>query len=316
MADHLFRKPRGMLGTAAIAVAVLASVLLTPRPALADAALSATVSQASIALSGSPSSPAVSVSVPAVSVQAPVVAASAPDVSVSAHAAAAVVPAVSASVPAVAVSVPAIHMQSPSRATPVVTVAASAAVQPAAGSPAAVPSTIAITATGRVHNGSAARTRPRPRAARTAARHSHPSRAERVARNTPEHAAATAASAPRWSQDAGPAAPAGPETLSTHPAHSSSRGVPRRALHRAVRPVPDAASTAPVMILPATTFLPPAGSGGTMAGGAAAAAGAGAAVLLLLIALYGMRALLPGLLALGPGRWQSALLVCRLERPG
>ena len=103
--------------------------------------------------------------------------------------------------------------------------------------------------------------------------------------------------------------------LPAHNAHRNPRGDVRRAAHSDLRPL-HAATTSPVVNLPATSFLPPAGSGGTMAGGAAGAAGAGAAALLLLIALYGMRALLPGLLALGPGRWRSALLVCRLERPG
>jgi hypothetical protein len=68
--------------------------------------------------------------------------------------------------------------------------------------------------------------------------------------------------------------------------------------------------------LPAPTSLPPAGGEGATGGGASGAVGTGTAALLVLIALYGMRALQPGLLALELGPWRSALLVLRLERPG
>lgn len=87
-------------------------------------------------------------------------------------------------------------------------------------------------------------------------------------------------------------------------------------LHAERRPAHDAATTSPVVKLPVPGSLPPPGAEGAAGGGAAGAAGAGIAALLVLMALYGMRALLPGLLALELGRWPSALLVSRLERPG
>jgi len=61
--------------------------------------------------------------------------------------------------------------------------------------------------------------------------------------------------------------------------------------------------------------MPPAGVEGAT-GGAGSAGGATAAALLTLVGICLMRALLPGLLALRIGPWRSALLVCRLERPG
>lgn len=310
MADHLVRKPRGMWGTLAIAVAVLVFVLVAPRPALADGAASVAATQPGASVSVSV--PTVSVSIPAVSVQAPAVSGSVPGVSVS-------VPRVSvsirsASAPAAAVSVAAPVVHSPTAA-----VAAVAAMAPAQATasvrtpgPASHPAVV-ITAAGRVHRRSAAGTRIRSRAASTSVRRSRPGRGERVARATIRHPV-VASSAP-WSAGTGSVAPVARETPATHP-RRDPRGSSARAVHRTVRPVHEAATTSPVVNLPATNFPAPAGSGGTVAGGAAAAAGAGAAVLLLLIALYGMRALLPGLLALGPSRWRSALLVCRLERPG
>jgi len=119
-----------------------------------------------------------------------------------------------------------------------------------------------------------------------------------------------------WSQGAVRSAPVEANALTTRQADRGVRRPSRRAVRPDARPVRAPVATSPVITLPAPGALPPSGAGGTTAGGAAAAAGAGAAALLVLIALYGMRALLPGLLALGPGRWRSALLVCRLERPG
>src|SRR5437588_515124 len=81
MADHLSRKPWGIWGTVAIAVAVLVLALAAPGNALADGSLTAGGTQASI--STSVSVPAVSVSVPAVSVSVPGASVSVPPVSVS-----------------------------------------------------------------------------------------------------------------------------------------------------------------------------------------------------------------------------------------
>jgi len=95
-----------------------------------------------------------------------------------------------------------------------------------------------------------------------------------------------------------------------------ARSVPAAGARHVPRAREEAVITSPALQLPATSALPPAGAEGATGGGAAGAAGASAAALLVFVALYLTRALLPGLLALGVSRWQSALLVCRLERPG
>ena len=109
-----------------------------------------------------------------------------------------------------------------------------------------------------------------------------------------------------------------PTRSDVRPAAHVHRDAPTPAgrTHRAVRPGAIARVIAPPAQLPASPALPPAGVEGAAAGGPGGAAGATAAALLTLVGICLMRALLPGRLALGLAPWQSAQLVCRLERPG
>jgi hypothetical protein len=280
MADHLFRKSWGSSGFVAIVVAVVVLLLCAPARARADVAVTV---------------PAVSVSVPAVSVTAP-------PASVS-------VPAVSVSVPAVSVSVPVVHTPPPAVASPAVLAAPSAPQSTSQPSPvpSAQPAIVTATAPHPVHVRAAARTPARIR--------TRPSRRNRRHEITRRSASAPAvvSRAVAWSDSPQPAAAVARRTVGRPHTRRDTRDSPRPGVRADRRPP---ATTSAMVRLPAPASLPPAGAEGAAGGGAAGAAGAGTAALLVLIALYGMRALLPELLALELGQWRSALLVSSLERPG
>jgi hypothetical protein len=308
MADHLIRKTWGSWGTAIVA-AVLALLLGAPTGAQADVAVSV---------------PAVTVSVPAVTVSVPEVSVPVPAVSVPVSPAPVAVPAVSASVPAVSVSVPAVSVsvpvvRPPSPASPppaAVSTAASAPPAASAGAPASSvqPGVVVSQSRGQVHARTTAGPRIRTSPARNAARRDRRHR-PRPGTRRPAQPAATSNPVP-WSDGVRAAAAVARKAAAAPHVRRDAHGPSRLAGRAESRPTRDAATTSPLVRLPVPSSLPPAGAEGAIGGGAAGTAGTGTAALLMLIALYGMRALLPGLLALELGRWRSALLVARLERPG
>jgi len=118
-------------------------------------------------------------------------------------------------------------------------------------------------------------------------------------------ARASGATSRRGAQPAAPARRADSRVPARHARHLGSP--PSR---------PGRAVSTPPLALPLSSALPPGGAEGSAAGAGGGAGGATAAAVLALVGLCILRALLPGLLGLGLGPVQSALLVSRLERPG
>jgi hypothetical protein len=155
----------------------------------------------------------------------------------------------------------------------------------------------------------------RPIAPRPAPRRARGGHGQQAARRTHPSSGTWLRTDP-WSTQADPVTPDRRAVPSSGQVRRHARSAASSGPRHVPRPREVAVSTVPALQLPATGALPPTGAEGATGGGATGAAGASAAALLVFVALYLTRALLPGLLALGVSRWQSALLVCRLERPG
>jgi hypothetical protein len=341
MADHLFRKTWGSLGTPALLVALLVFVLATPGraradsptsgavgqlsavvPAAAQAAVSAALNQASSAGAN------VAVTVPVSPAPAAVVPASPPPAAGPSPTPSTPTPSASTRSTSMPLAPVASVLSGPVTPAPpsqpaaaTATAAAPAAsATPTSNASAPGPASIGQSAAAAL-SGSLIRSIP-GKATGQRAVHGitrHPRRPGWGGRSTalrhPVAPASPAWRAPLWSPTTPLAAPARHHSREAAPAHRNTLGGPADRGHGS-RPPLDPAAAAPTVQLPPSSALPPAGVESVAVGGASGAAGATAAALLALVGICLMRALLPGLLALRIGRWQSALLVCRLERPG
>jgi hypothetical protein len=326
MADHLFRKSWGSRGAVALTLTVLAYLLIAPGqaqaagpvpepvpgvpsgvstvvPAAAQAAVTAALAQASAVQAAAaqaipvPQAPAAPVATAPVAPTAP----EPPTASVS---------------PAPVPPVPAAPRASspPAVPAPATAAAPSAGSQPAAVAPAAPGATAAPGAPPATRS-APGKTAGQRTVHRTPREPSRPGRATR--RAVVWHPLPGVVTARRATPLPPPARLAMPTRSDVRPAtHVHRDAPPAGRTHRVVRSGAIARVSAPPAQLPASPALPPAGVEGAAAGGPGGAAGATAAALLALVGICLMRALLPGRLALGLAPWQSAQLVCRLERPG
>ena len=317
MADHLSLKFWGSWGAVALTLTLLAYLLIAPGraqaagpvpgvpsnvssvvPAAAQAAVTAALAQASAVQAAAgqaipvPQAPAAPVAPSPVAPAAPVPPAPVPPVPAAPH-----------------VSSPPAVPAPPTAAAP------SAGSQPAAVAPAAQGATAAPGAPPATRS-APGKTAGQRTVHRTPREPSRPGRATR--RAVGWHPLPGVRTATRATPLPPLARPFLPTRSDVRPAAHVHRDAPTPAgrTHRAVRPGAIARVIAPPAQLPASPALPPAGVEGAAAGGPGGAAGATAAALLTLVGICLMRALLPGRLALGLAPWQSAQLVCRLERPG
>jgi hypothetical protein len=338
MADHLFRQSLG--GRSAVALAALTFMLVVPIraqaasltpgvpnqvPPLVPAGAQAAVAGALAHTGGVPSAgdgaavPAPG-SVPSVS-PTPVPAVSHPGSGAPTDASVAAVRSVSQP-PAIPPAAQAQISQAQSRLGPRADPSVATASRPAAGVTSRPRPAMALAPSiaGRAATRPTARLAARPRARRAGRRAGRPGgrRGGRAHARRPVAMAASFASGASWLPASAEVAGARDRQRSTErPRRDAARGAGPGSR---ARPRLRLANTSAVASLPvsppASTFLPPAGADGISAGGAGGAAGATAAALLALVGVYALSALLPGLLSLGLSRWRSALLACRLERPG
>jgi hypothetical protein len=318
MADHPLRNSWGSWGTPALTLVLLVLALLTPAGARAAIGSPAVAIQLP-AVDPAAAQSAVSSAVAQASAAAAAAQATVPPAPVSPVAS----PVASAPAPVPTVAVPPVPV-TPASPPPPPVVLNPAPPAPSEGAPGALPQSLSV-AMSATSGHRSARPRPAPigavalagavrRAAHVGAR-GHARRARhlhsaQIARRTFQ--------SPHWAWAVPPWTPAPPlgRAAARQSAHVVGPSRPARHGVRSHRPIASPVNTAvaiPLPRLPIPSGLPPAGAAGVSSGGAA---GAGAAALLALAGIWLLRALLPGLLALGPGPWRTALLVCRLERPG
>ena len=312
MADHLFLKFWGSWGAVALTLTVLAYLLIAPGRAQAAGPVPAVPSSVSTVVPAAAQAAVTAALAQASAVQA----AAAQAIPVPQAPAAPVAPPASGGAGAPVPPVPAApHVSSPPAVpAPPTAAAPSAGSQPAAVAPAAPGATAAP--------GAPPATRSAP--GKTAGQrtvHRTPREPSRPGRATRRAVGWHPLPGVRTARRATPLPPLARLVLPTRsdvrPAvHVHRDAPPAGRTHRAIRSGAIARVIAPPAQLPASPALPPAGVEGAAAGGPGGAAGATAAALLALVGICLMRALLPGRLALGLAPWQSAQLVCRLERPG